>query len=282
MFDFCDSCQAIHKDEEVEYEEQEQSITELLHIAAGLVLGQGISIFSEKVRHTISSMSDLNSGLLAMSPVMSTVQSDSVDVSYKDMVDKAIYRGSKESGAGDYIKYALRKEEVKNGIVNSSKYYSNKFFNEQVIPKIQNFTEKALEGGMSSRVLFDEVRKEIDDHFGSVRYWKLVANNSASRAFQYGLCKGGVYSGYSIVRYDAVMDNRTSQICRRLNGTTWSIHEALEKLEEVALAAPSEIKEISPWITDKQQKEWSDADLAAQGVICPPSHALCRSVLTLA
>lgn len=279
LFEICPVCKAT--DEEPEYSPEETGITNLLEDAAADALEKGDEAFTDATRRSIASMSDLLAGLGAMAPFMKNVQTYDVDQKYLPYIQKSMLRGSQDSGSGDYIKYALRKADVESGIVKASKYYTNKFFNDQVIPKIQKYTQQAIEKGTSSRQLFDEVRGEINERFKSVRYWNGVANNSASRAFSYGLCKGGVYAGHSTVRFNAVLDSRTSQICHSMNGTEWSIHRCLDVLEDIALADPENVKNVAPWVSYKEFEKMTDDDISAAGVMVPPLHFHCRSVLEL-
>ena len=97
----------------------------------------------------------------------------------------------------------------------------------------------------------------------------------------YGLVKGGQYAGFTTVRYVAVLDDRTSEICKSLDGKEWSIYQAAEIIEAVATSPPEEVKEISPWLRAEEYEGLTDTELADMGVIVPPRHANCRSTLEL-
>lgn len=280
MLDFYYSKEA--EDIPVEYDADEQNIEKLLHNRAVANTEEGVQKLDQGLGgKVVRSMESLYGGLALMNEVCSNVQDGDVDLAYSSYVNEAIYRGSLKSGWGLNINSAMHKEQVREGIVKVSGYYTNKFFNEIVIPKVQNAAEKAIQKGGTSREVYDEVRKSIDDHYKNVRYWRLVANNSASRAFHYGLCKGGAYQGYKRVRYNAVMDSRTSAICRQLNGTEWDINTIVDTLERATTGSVTDWEQYTPWMKADEYDGMTNAEMEEAGVIIPPRHPFCRSVLQL-
>lgn len=264
------------------FEDDEESMTSLLHNKADDNLDEAYDkmddFFGGK---SVRNWDKIEQAIILIAPILSVVQNHDINLKYESLVDTTIYKGALKAGAPQSINYALLKDSVKDGIVKASGYYTNKYFNTIVVPKVQKAALDAIDKQASSRHLYDEVRKSIDDHYGSVKYWQLVANNSASRAFHYGLCKGGTYTGHSAVRFDAIMDDRTSKICSSMNGTTWNLYDVVNILESATTGNPEDWEHYTPWLSTKEFLGLNKDELVERGVICPPLHGRCRSVLQL-
>lgn len=147
-------------------------------------------------------------------------------------------------------------------------------------------------------------------------YFQLVAGASLVRSRSYSDIDSYYDAGVSTFIFRSVMDNRTSEQCRLLNGKEFSIKEQkarLGLLESVSSEDPEQVKEITPWLTEKKigderflgykkrdrfmkvarinrygagtkrsgqyEQLKTDEELAAAGVVVPPVHGNCRSYL---
>jgi hypothetical protein len=123
------------------------------------------------------------------------------------------------------------------------------------------------------------------------RYWEVVATNALNMARSYqavwALNKTGV-RGY---RIKAVLDSRTTQICRALDGKEFLVQEAWPMFDGIANAQTiDELTEIKPMVKQNPDGTFSangtvfDADtpsteLARLGLMFPPFHWACRSTI---
>jgi len=116
----------------------------------------------------------------------------------------------------------------------------------------------------------------------------LGANVQVSRLVNYGALTRLQAERVAIYRIKAVLDRKTSKICKRMNGKTFKVEDAIVQLER-AMLAPSigDIRQIHPWIPNTQavlaqlEKSTSE-DLAGKGWRVPPFHPRCRSVVVRA
>jgi hypothetical protein len=149
-------------------------------------------------------------------------------------------------------------------------------------------------------------------------YWRIV-----SAAFMNRARIGTQVAAFSQARVDrykfiAVMDERTSETCRLLDGTIWSVPRAMATLDaSMKAAAPEDIRVTQPWIhsgkDDKGQQilYYTQADgsrrvvadvlkpglgqrdvrgqynlrmnpreMESGGIQLPPLHELCRSTVS--
>jgi SPP1 gp7 family putative phage head morphogenesis protein len=144
-------------------------------------------------------------------------------------------------------------------------------------------------------------------------YWDVVAGAFIGRGRSYALLSSFAEAGIERYQIEAVLDERTTPICRFLHGKTFSVQTGLDRFEE-AEREPERLKEISPWVRDSMDEAtgrralWvprggervvlaevarsgegrrddvgefargrSEADLSAAGIGFPPFHGLCRS-----
>jgi hypothetical protein len=143
-------------------------------------------------------------------------------------------------------------------------------------------------------------------------YWEAIAGAFVSRGRSFAQLSA--YAEARIERYliEAVLDERTTEICRFLHGKSFSVSSGLQTFEEVE-SSPGAIKELTPWvreaITDAGRKALyierggqrvaiaevsrsglgtrddrgefargrTERELMDLGVSFPPYHALCRT-----
>lgn len=261
----------------------EESYSKVLQNQADKQGDAGLAIFALALANAeLVTVTQVMNALDKMSNTMDQIQTRSVNAHLENVIETTIVRGAKQVGGGDAIQFATLKNTIKEKIVSSTAYYTNKFFNTQVVPNIEKLAKKVIEDQkITSRAAYDILRNKVSEHYKSVPYYDLVANGAVSRGYHYGLVKGGWYAGFTKVRFAAVMDNKTSAICEGMDGSMWSIESALNAVEKRAMAAPEDLKNVAPWLTEEQFVEMSNKDLEQAGVIVPPLHARCRSTLEL-
>ena len=268
--------------EKLEFEKDEDRITDLLLASSLLALPTAIKEFDDYMMGKIDNIQRLVVGLNIISPTLSNIQTDDIDIAYRARVEDAIKRGARVTNREEFLKVSSTKEPVKNGIVRSSKYHVNKMFNGILALAIIKKAEKRLEQGVAGREIFKEAVNTIETRYKSPIYWEIVANASASRAYHYGLVKGAQGAGFSRVIFKAILDKRTSEICKKLNGKSWLISDVVQQYEQVAISNdPESIKALTPWIAADDYDALSDIQMVQAGVIAPPRHAHCRSTLVI-
>ena len=124
---------------------------------------------------------------------------------------------------------------------------------------------------------------------GNVKgYSEIVVSNVANRGRNMGFLSGFNDAGIERFRWNSVLDERTSQICNFLDGREFAVSTGISLMERVFDAdSPEDIKEITPWKSEAQVRKiagkgselaQSEA-LAAAGIMVPPAHGRCRSVV---
>lgn len=113
----------------------------------------------------------------------------------------------------------------------------------------------------------------------------IAANLTTSRLVSYGFLAQAKAQGIEKYQLQATLDKRTSKICRRLHGRVFNVDVAYAHLNEVLkVTNPEELKVMAPFVkgdkaTLHDLEKLSNDELAAKGVMVPPFHPGCRTVL---
>lgn len=146
-------------------------------------------------------------------------------------------------------------------------------------------------------------------------YWEVVASSFVGQGPSFAQMSGYAEAGIERYVIEAVLDERTTNICRLLDGKTFSVGDALQRFERLERAEqPEDIKQLLPWVRETLDPNtgnpvlWvdggqgrttiaevtrsafgtrddrgefrgvaADALMRDLGVSFPPFHGLCRS-----
>lgn len=169
----------------------------------------------------------------------------------------------------------------------STLFWIENHFDRHVQERIQNLGREVFEEGLGAvRAGQRFAQSELGRQFAKSRsYWELLANAVTTRTRELAHIDAFDDLGFDEVMIDAVIDVRTSCICRTLDGTRIPV-SALVRFKEKMMNAesPLEIKnEISPWLSCERVrtlKSQGPEALARAGVVSPPFHGHCRSRLS--
>lgn len=183
--------------------------------------------------------------------------------------------------AVDPIRELPSRQKVFSGIVKSTHYYTNKHFNNFVVPWIMSEVDKLTDASNAlGNPDFRSIQEHLDERLHATPYWRVVANAAASRGFHYGMLKTGEGQGKLTYQWKSVIDKRTSNICRRMNGHTFYVADAVDQMEAVADADSLDaVKKLAPWPRWSDIKDLNAAAIAQLGVRIPPAHGNCRSTI---
>ncbi|GAB4216815.1 MAG: hypothetical protein OHK0013_43730 [Sandaracinaceae bacterium] len=82
-------------------------------------------------------------------------------------------------------------------------------------------------------------------------YWEVVASSFISQGRSFAQMSSYAEAGVQRYRIEAVLDERTTHICRYLHGKTFAVVDALRRLERVEqLEQPEDMKQAMPWVRE--------------------------------
>ncbi len=172
-------------------------------------------------------------------------------------------------------------ERVLQQMQSTVTWNTNQFFNQQVMPAInRSVTNMFANTAALEQPNLDTIRRVLDRRLKSVPYWRVVANANASRAFHYGMLKAAQFQGFTGYKFVAILDERTSDICRELDGRSWHLADAVNLMDSLAGSDdPDAAKTIMPWVKVEDVRGLSNDALRDKGVMVPPLHGNCRSTI---
>lgn len=140
-------------------------------------------------------------------------------------------------------------------------------------------------------------------------YWEIVASAFIGQGRSFAQVSSYAEAGIRRYRIEAVLDERTTHICRFLHGKKFAVADALRKFEQAErLEQPEDIKRLLPWVRERVEGDRltlhgagvsiadvtrsavgsrddageflprvSDSRLGDLGLGFPPFHGLCRT-----
>lgn len=141
-----------------------------------------------------------------------------------------------------------------------------------------------LRGGLGREAAGKELARQFGHLFDrSDVYWKGLASTMSTRSRSFGAIGAMTATGAVEYEYMNPLDERTSDVCRELDGTVFSVPGAVDLREHLREAdTPEAWKAISPWpkhadLFDASGARKAPAALQAAGIAWPPLHFHCRS-----
>ena len=235
------------------------------------------------IMYTTKGLEDkLSKQLEQLDPIMRESWTGDTDKLVTKIIGSMADKGARRAGAFRRFKNLPTRALIEEGMVASTKYYSNTYFNRVVLPSMTGHINRQLEaGGAFDDTYFRALRGHMDKRLKSVPHWRLVGNQAASRAYHYGLARAGLADGYTGYTLKAVLDERTTQVCRSLNGHTFWLADGVARVERVARMVPSRMKQEAPWANFEDVDGKDSAELAKSEILMPPFHGNCRTTIAL-
>lgn len=145
-----------------------------------------------------------------------------------------------------------------------------------------------FEGELSRNELAQRLRVDFTDYSRkSDAYWELVADHTATKIREIGRVASYNQAEIKTVRIKAVLDEKTSAICRRLHGTVISVERIEKQVNRYLKAAKRQnkdaVKRAWPWWSDNDVERKLKTDKQVQTQIkrgkigLPPYHGRCRT-----
>jgi len=128
--------------------------------------------------------------------------------------------------------------------------------------------QQGVKDGIGRDKIADELIKQLPDIWQnhSRNYARTVAANVVSRARSYSEVSSYVNAGISYLEVMAMLDERTTDQCRALDGTIIEVNTAMEHQTMAAnLPDPQDIKKVAPFLTTRVNQKTGLKDMYIQG-----------------
>ena len=219
--------------------------------------------------------------LSKISDAMQTIGND-MEPKAREIISASMEAGS-EAGGEDQAAFnaSLAKEAVKRGILLAFVFYANQFFRRFQLERLQGAINDVLNPETKNTVLDTRyMNRVLTETKFPLAYGKILANNAVQRSYNYGWLVTEQAAGTRVFIFRAVIDKRTSQICRSLNGRKFYVADALRLIERATDPNnPTAAVEVTGWFRAEDVSDLTTQQLVAAGVMVPPLHPHCRSRL---
>jgi SPP1 gp7 family putative phage head morphogenesis protein len=170
-----------------------------------------------------------------------------------------------------------------------------------------------LEEGLGTKKISAKLKEKLEAAGRTESYWDLIASTFANRARVYSNLSSYSEAMIDWFRFDAVLDEATSDICRFMHGRRFQVTRALDRYSRAERVGP---ETAQPWLRQGENDDGdrmlyyedargnrrqvatieesgvgskdntgsfggalSDAALARAGITAPPLHGNCRSTI---
>jgi hypothetical protein len=288
--DFDVSMQALKEDGIVEEDGEDAFLDDELAIAAALSTAWATAVdyakpIILKSIETAYSPGNLQSAIDTVTPTMTSVF-DKAAKEVTSAVNSAMGIGTSAMGGGGAggsgydipLMSTPSARQFEQAIIGATRYSTNRYFNTQIVPNISAAIDAAFHR-IDAPSLTD-LQAAIAYHFRTVPYWELIANLAASRGYHYGYLRTMQARGIIGYQFVAVIDGKTSAICRSMNGREFLVADAVNLMDGLANDPdPMAGRTRTPWVRAAAVEGQSSADLTRMGVMVPPLHPRCRSTI---
>lgn len=258
----------------------------------------------------------LREGLLNMNKIL--VQGLSVVFTRKEIGQisasmEGMYTGFKKVSASQQnikLQFRLVDRNAVKALSKEQPFWVGDFYSTHMSDRIRDISRKAIVNkGLGRReaakIMARVLRKDLSWAGGPAKirgvdviparfagnvggYSEILVANAANRGRNMAFLSSFRDAGIERFRWNSVMDERTSEVCAFLDGREFAVETGMALMDDVSAAeTPADVKEITPWQTENSVKAAAgkgtttaqNARLAAAGVMVPPAHGRCRSVV---
>lgn len=188
--------------------------------------------------------------------------------------------------------------------------------------KAREVVKESLELGLRNADI-TSLLVDLVDTAGSLNrgrnYWRVIASTFTARSRTFGQLTSLRDAEISHYIFKAVLDERTTNICRMMDGRVFATERGLELYDEVDNGQPEDVRDVMPWVRQRKirsgthegktemfiaangrerrvgivetsgvgrkddagafSRTMTASALDRAGLIMPPIHALCRSTI---
>lgn len=257
---------------------------------AAATINQGTGpVTQEDVQMVVETLAEeLGPGLEALTPKQVT-----------ELVGASYTLGKKGVMTEIGARATLKLEDVRsqNILKKHHTFWIGDYYNSQLGKEVADIARDiGLKQGLGRVEVGKRLQAALGQQFDkSESYWRLLGAASVHRARNLGGVQGLIDGGVKEYEIMAVMDERTSDICRAMDGRVFTVGDA-SKLKSAIMNAshPDDIKDISPWHTARAtpggyeikasgSQQWvninnlNHSQMVNRGLALPPYHGFCRT-----
>lgn len=186
--------------------------------------------------------------------------------------------------------------------------------------KGRDIIQRGLDQGLRSRDITADLQAAARqvNFKNSEHYMRVVSSQAMNSSRAYGALKGLREAEIYTYVFEAVLDERTTEVCRMMHGTVFRVDDALKRYDDIASSSDPEIvKDLKPWVRERTNPQTGKREMFVKtrngtetvvavidepgmgsadkvgeyssklaiptmdqlGLSYPPLHGLCRSII---
>lgn len=198
-----------------------------------------------------------------------------------DTQDKAYKQGAIEitQPAKLRISFSVSDRNATDILGNHALYWCRNYYDDQLTQKIDGLLGHYFNSDFTIKDVIDSLSKDLKsiDKKNTEQYFEGLAEHVTNRTRELGKVAGLEFAGVENYIIVARVDDRTSKLCKKLNGTKIPVKRAVEFRDKIlALRDPEDIKKFAPWRTESSVDNL-DTSRLPMGLSLPPYHFRCRT-----
>ena len=146
-----------------------------------------------------------------------------------------------------------------------------------------------LERGGTKAEFAKTLETALEDHVAASKtYWEILADHTLTKIQNMGHVSGYETAGVQYVKIVAVIDSKTTPICRAMNGKVFKVKEFRKQYDKIMAAAEKHdikaYKAAQPMLGNDANKlaaannnAFTEDDIKRLGIKLPPYHFRCRT-----
>ena len=135
-----------------------------------------------------------------------------------------------------------------------------------------------IDGKLIGEVASDFATKFLDKSDRGFAYFEGLAEHTTYRVNELGKINGFEKAGIEFYEIKAIIDDRTSEVCRQMDGVIFPVSEAIKFRNTVLnLKSKEDIKKFAPWRPASEILDFKKNGFPT-GMALPPYHWRCRTI----
>ncbi len=208
-----------------------------------------------------------------------------------DIQEAAYLMGAGEAakGTGARIAWGLADQKALDVLDNNLRFWIGSYYDDNLQEGFKAVLQDYFEGGYNRH----EISLLMRDHFKALgnrglSYWDLLADHTVTKTREIGRVSGYEQAMVETIRVKARLDDRTTEVCRRLHGHVIAVKDIRSQVDGYFKACQTrdknKIRASWPWWSDKDAEKKmrgpkSIHRLVKRGKVgLPPYHARCRTI----
>lgn len=184
-----------------------------------------------------------------------------------------------EQVIGANLTFQMVDKEAMDWLEKHNVYWVRNYYDRQIQDKVTELGQKVIREGLSRRKAAKLFQNAFNRRFQqeSYRYWEGFSNHCVTRSREFGRVAAYERAGAKWLQVKAIIDHRTSSICRHMHNKVFSVADAKKTRNKMMQAqTPEDVLKIAPWMKPAQVIGKPATELPSY-MSLPPYHYSCRS-----